>query len=95
MQITVLGFRNRFTQSEKIAMEMASIDNPAATMQQRQLAASLRVMQADIAVAKFIDLARPDTITGVQALEQYGIIAAGRANSILTTPITPSETPTL
>ena len=90
-KITVLAFRNRFTQAEKIAIEMASIDNPSASTQQRMLAASLRVMNADLAVATYVDIDRADTVAGVQALETYGIIGAGRANIILTTPATPIE----
>jgi hypothetical protein len=91
LKITVLAFRNRFTQNEKIAIEMASLDNPSATTQARMLAASLRVMNSDLAVATFVDLARPDTIAGVQSLETYGIIGAGRASAILNTPPTATE----
>jgi hypothetical protein len=85
VKITVLAFRNRFTQTEKITIDMASIDNTAATMQQRQLAASLRVMMADLNVATFVDVTRPDTIAGIQLLETYGIIGLGRATQILST----------
>jgi hypothetical protein len=91
MKITVLAFRNRFTQAEKIAIDLASIDNPAAPMQQRQLAAMLRVSQADTSCATFIDLARSDTRSGVQILETYGILGAGRASVILDTPPTAIE----
>jgi hypothetical protein len=94
-KITVLALRNRFTQTEKITIDMASIDNPAASMQQRQLAASLRVMATDLAVASFVDLNRPDTIAGIHALETYGIIGPGRANQILTAPIQDIEVPPL
>jgi hypothetical protein len=87
MKITVLALRNRFTQVEKITIDMASIDNPAAPIQARQLAASLRVMMSDLNVATFVDLSRPDTMAGIQALETYGIIGPGRANEILTTDI--------
>lgn len=90
-KVTVLAFRNRFTQAEKIAIDLASIDNPNGTSQQRQLAAMLRVMNADIAVATFIDLSRADTRAGVQALETYGIIGAGRASTILDTTPTAIE----
>jgi hypothetical protein len=90
-KITVLALRNRFTTTEKVTIDMASIDNPAGTMQQRQLAASLRVMMADLSVATFVDLSRPDTIAGIQMLETYGIIGVGRANTILTAPIQPIE----
>ncbi len=86
-KITVLAFRNRFTQQEKIAMELASIDNPAAPMQQRSLAASLRVAQADLNVATYVDTTRPDTIAGIQSLETYGIIGVGRADEILNAPV--------
>lgn len=92
-RITVLAFRNRFTSAEKVAIELASLDNPAATMEQRQLAASLRVFNADLAVASFVDVARSDTIAGVNMLEQYGIIAAGRAAQILSTAVAEAEKP--
>jgi hypothetical protein len=90
-KITVLAFRNRFTQAEKVAIDLSSIDNPAAAMSARQLAASLRVMASDLTVATFVDLDRPDTRAGVQALETYGIIGAGRASIILDTPPTALE----
>jgi hypothetical protein len=93
MRITVLALRNRFTQTEKITIDMASIDDPAASAPARQLAASLRVMQSDLNVAMFVDLNRADTIAGIQALETYGIIGAGRANIILTTVPTDTERP--
>jgi len=65
-KITVLAFRNRFTQAEKVAIDLSSIDDPAATMPARQLAASLRVMASDLTVATFVDLDRSDTRAGVQ-----------------------------
>lgn len=89
--ITKLAFRNRFTQTEKVTIEIAALDDPAAPMQQRQLAAMLRANQLDVASAQFIDLQRPDTRAGVQALEQYGLIAAGRAAEILDTEPTETE----
>lgn len=94
-KITVLAFRNRFTQTEKVTLDLASIDNPSATMQQRQMAAALRVMQQDINAATYIDLSRSDTIAGVNALESYGIIGAGRASVILTAPIQDIERPVI
>jgi hypothetical protein len=51
----------------------------------------LRVNQADLSVATFVDLSRSDTRAGVQLLEQYGIIGAGRATTILDTPPTSIE----
>lgn len=92
-RITKTAFRNRFTATEKVVMEMASLDNPAGSMAQRQQAAMLRVSLADTAVATFIDLARLDTRAGVQMLESAGILAAGRALQILDAPIQPEERP--
>ena len=91
--ITVLAFRNRFTQNEKIAIELAMLDDPSKPMANRQLAAAFRAMMKDVDAATFIDLSRDDTINGVTAFETYGVIGAGRANQILTAPIAPIEIP--
>ena len=91
VKITKLAFRNRFTAAEKAGIEFAGMDNPAATMPARLMAASLRANQADIAAAQHIDLMRPDTRGGVEALEYFGLIAVGRADVILDTPPSESE----
>lgn len=85
IRITKLAFRNRFTQAEKVAIEIAALDNPAASMQVRAQSAALRASQQDVAVAQFIDLNRADTRAGVHALEAAGLLAAGRAAVILDT----------
>lgn len=90
-KITKLAFRNRFTLTEKITMDMASIDNPSASMQVRQQAALLRTILEDLRTATYIDLSRADTRAGVQILEQYQIIGVGRASIILNTPPTELE----
>lgn len=90
-KITKLAFRNRFTQAEKVAIEIASLDVPTAPAAQRSLAAALRANQEDVAVASYIDLGRADTRAGVQTLETYGLVAAGRAAVILDTPPTAEE----
>jgi len=89
--ITVLAFRNRFTQSEKIAIEIAALDNPAAAMPQRAQSAALRANQLDVQAANYIDLDRTDTRAGVQVLEAATILAAGRALEILDAPIAAHE----
>jgi len=91
--ITKLAFRNRFTATEKATLEIAAVHNAslAPNHQSNLLAASLRASMADQRDATFIDLMRPDTRGGVQVLEQYGLIAAGRAAVILDTPPTASE----
>ena len=92
-KITKLAFRNRFTQAEKTAIEFASNDDTSASTPSRLQAAALRAYLKDIDSATFIDLTRQDLIDGVQALETMTLIAAGRANQILTTPIEPHEVP--
>lgn len=90
-KITKLAFRNRFTRAEKASLEMAALDNPSANIQQRQLAAALRVDMEDQAQATYIDLDRPDTRAGVQQLESLGLLGSGRALIILDTPPTEVE----
>lgn len=90
-RITRLAFRNRFTQSEKAAIEIAALDNPSAPMAQRAQSAALRASMKDQEVASFIDLSRPDTRAGVQQLEAAGLIAQGRAVEILDGPIADIE----
>ncbi|WP_440110331.1 hypothetical protein [Acidovorax sp. BL-A-41-H1] len=82
-----LAFRNRFTRAEKVALEMAALDNPAASLAQRQQSAALRADLKDQEGATFIDLDHADLRTGVQALEAAGLIAAGRALQILDAPV--------
>lgn len=89
--ITRLAFRQRFTQPELIALEIACLDDPSAPIQQRQQAAALRVMQRQVAEATYIDLDRQDTRAGVLQLEAAGLIGPGRALEILDSPIRPSE----
>ena len=92
-RLTRLAFRNRFAQGEKVALELASLDEPSAPMPQRQQAAALRAYLADVAAATYVDLARPDTRAGVQALESWGLLATGRAAQILDAPVQPEERP--
>ena len=92
-KITRLAFRNRFTAAEKVALEMASLDNPAGTMEQRQQAAAIRVYLADVATSTFIDLAAQDTRAGVLALEAGGLLTEGRVLEILDAPVQPHERP--
>jgi hypothetical protein len=91
VRVTKLAFRNRFTQAEKVAIEIASLDNPAASMQVRAQSAALRASQLDVQAAQFIDLNRADTRAGVQQLEAVGLLGAGRATVILDTPPTETE----
>lgn len=89
--ITGLAFRNRFTRAEKIAIELAALDDPSAPMAQRQASAALRADLKDQESATYIDLERADTRAGVQALEAAGLLAAGRALEILDAPVQAHE----
>lgn len=89
--ITKLAFRNRFTQAEKVAIEIAALDVPTAPLQQRAMAAALRASQQDVAVAQYVDLNRADTRAGVEQLEAAGLLSAGRAAVILDTEPSPTE----
>ena len=92
-RITRLAFRNRFSRNEKVALEMAALDDPTAPMAKRQTAAALRAHLADISAATFVDLQRPDTRAGVQMLESLGLLAAGRAMEILDSVVQDEERP--
>ena len=92
-RLTKLAFRNRFTQAEKVALELAALDDPTAPMAQRQQAAALRATLSDTAAATFIDLIRADTRAGVQMLEAAGLLAPGRSLEILDAPVAPEERP--
>ena len=85
--ITKLAFRNRFTMKEKVAIEFAGNINPNDTAQKQQLAATVRASNADVAASTYIDLDRPDTRAGVKVMEDFGLLAAGRAAEILDNPV--------
>lgn len=85
--ITKLAFRNRFTMPEKVAIELAGNINPNDPAQKQQLAATVRASNADISASTYIDLNRQDTRTGVKSMEDFGLLAAGRAAEILDNPV--------
>lgn len=92
-RITRLAFRNRFTQAEKVMLELAALDDPTAPMAQRQQAAAIRAHLADVAASAFVDPGRADTRAGVQSLEATGLLAPGRALQILDAPVQAHERP--
>jgi len=91
--ITNLAFDLRFTMKEQIAIDLASIDNPSAPMEQRAQAAALRVSKERAKKAMFIDLDDPVTRDGVMLMEQAGLLAEGRALDILDADIVDGERP--
>lgn len=72
-KITRLAMRQRFTTSEMLAIYTAAKTN-----------VFFQLLLDNLSVATFIDLQRPDTVQGIMALVQAGIITAERANEILT-----------
>lgn len=83
-KITRLAFLNRFTDAEAVAIDLASIGST-------EQAAYLRRYMSKVNAAQFIDLNRPDTRSGVIALEAARLLAAGRALEILDTIVKPEE----
>ena len=92
-KITRHAFRDRLLPAEKVAIELASIDNPTATSQERQISALTRVFKDDLANATYIDLSNANVQSALEVFEQYGIIASGRALTIINTPVSIDEIP--
>jgi hypothetical protein len=91
--ISKQALRARFTQAEKIAFEMAQIDDPNATRDVRVAAASVRVLEKDMNAGAFVDLNGPNTQALIRGLQALGVIAAGRADEIIWDDIAPDEVP--
>jgi hypothetical protein len=70
--LTKYQFMSRFTATERITLEQASTQSP-------ELADWITLFK----LTEEINLGDPNTIAGVQMLEQAGIIGVGRANEIL------------
>jgi len=91
--ITRLAFRGRVGQTARIAIELAAIDNPAGTEQERQAAALFRDLKAEQENSTYIQLNRPDLPAKLAQLEAAGILAQGQADSIITDPVGSVELP--
>lgn len=76
MKMTKLGFKQRFTQPERIAIRQAAASNPVVFDFQDLLDS-----------ATYIDISRQDTIDAINQLEQFGLIGEGRAEEILSPPV--------
>lgn len=81
--LTKLEYRNLFTLAERIAIDNFAV-NPALTDTQK---ATLASVHNDFSFADVIDLDNTFAIQGTELLEQYGLIAAGRAAQILATTL--------
>lgn len=80
LKITRLSFKQRFTTAERLAIRAAAVANPL-----------VFDFQDLVDSATYIDLARQDTKDAVNALEQLGLIGAGRAIEILSPPVNEDE----
>lgn len=81
-KVTKLKFKQRLTQAERIAIRLAAKTN--------EIVEDFLDLIKD---AEYIDLSLTETIGGVQYLEAAGIIAVGRADEILNTPVAYDEIP--
>jgi hypothetical protein len=77
--LTKLQFRRLFTLAERVAID----DFAASTTLTAEQKAGVRTLQTDLSIASEVWLDDPLTVAGVQMLEEYGLISAGRATQIL------------
>lgn len=91
--VTRRALRSRFTIPELVGIEIASLDDPAAPIEARHTAATLRVLLATLNSADFIDLDFAEARMGVQMIGQFGLLTAERVTEILDTPVDDSERP--
>ena len=92
-RLSVTAWRRRFTRDERIAIELAQLDDPIASMEQRQAAAALRSDIRDQENAQYVDLDDPDVLSGLLNLESFGLIAVGRSGEIQQPDAQPEERP--
>ena len=92
-RLSVTAWRRRFTRDERIAIELAQLDDPIASMEQRRAAAALRSDIRDQENVQYIDLDDPDVLSGLLNLESFGLIAVGRSSEIQQPDAQPEERP--
>jgi len=76
---------------ERVAMELAALDNPGDPIEKRTQAATLRVILERSRKAEYTDLDDPTTRSGVEHMEALGLLAQGRAAEILDAEIQMQE----
>lgn len=91
--ISKFAFLQRFTEAELVAIELAKVHDAGASQAQNELAATLRMHQIKLDASKWVDLLHQETITGLTGLETVGLLASGRADTILNTTVADSERP--
>jgi hypothetical protein len=91
--ITIRSFKQRFTQAERVAVRIASLDDPSKPMEERQVAAAMADWQDILNSVLFVDLDFSETVAALQQMETLGLLADGRASEILGAEIQPEELP--
>jgi hypothetical protein len=79
IEITKYEFRKLFTFSERIAIDSAP-DNTNISSENRAI---LYTMFKDLDLSGMVQMYNPDVISGVNFLEQIGLLSSGRAAQIL------------
>jgi hypothetical protein len=79
-KITRLAMKLRMTATERKTIRAAAETN-----------ADVYDFMDLLSDSTYIDLTRPETVQGIQTLEAAGLLGAGRADEILTTPVTEGE----
>lgn len=83
-KITQLAFLNRFTDTEAIDIDLASVGDS-------REAAQLRHFLKKVSASTFIDLGRPDLKSDLEVLVAFNLLLPERLVEILTTPVTGIE----
>lgn len=81
--LTTLEFLRRLTMAEEAAIDIASIDDPAGTPEERMQQATLRAAMRRLMAAEYVDMADAELIGLLAMLESVGLLAAGRAAEII------------
>lgn len=89
--IAAPAFWDRFTSEEMVSYDVSMQHDPLATNAAQRAAARLRIFRREASDAGRIKLGRQKVIDFVSSLEVSGVLAAGRAAAILTTPISEDE----
>lgn len=89
--ISTAAFWDRFTNGELVDYDVAMQHDPAASNAAKRQSAKLRIFKAELSDAGSCRLTRQKVVDFVTALEPLGVLPAGRATVILTTPITADE----
>lgn len=93
--VTVLAFRKRFTSTERVTIDLASLhDNSKPVNDPANLqAAALRQSQKDLESAKYVQLDRADILADLNTMAAAGILAPGRPAEIVGPPVGSVELP--